>query len=152
MKRVFCIAVSLLIWPNFATAQSCDVQQSKLAQTAVANLSRVESLPAKKGVPFTDLTAAEILKHGICASPYLVRQLDNKLPSKVVQLFEYKIGQVALQLLSEIHQPAYYPCLDQSCRANVVYGDFHDEVDFFRSPVSRKKLKSSWRSFINKPA
>jgi hypothetical protein len=152
MYRTVTIALSFIFYCDVTIAQTCEARQSKLAKAAVDNLRFVKSLPPKKGVAVTDPAAATIINYGRCASPFLVQALDNGLPSKVVQFYQYKIGQVALQLLIEIHQPKNYPCPEKQCAVKFVHGDFRDEVLFFNALGNRKKMKASWLEYIHRPA
>ncbi len=145
MKRFSFLLLFVCVFSVLEYSQTCISSEAK---NAVNKIKLIENLPIKKGEPFVDLVAVEILKFGKCASPFLADKLSNNSKSKVSHLFNYKIGQVALFLLNEIYKPLNYPCPDSSCVVTSNVGDYRDFVQFFQVKKNRQKLKLSWNNYI----
>jgi hypothetical protein len=114
----------------------------------VDKINLITGLPQKQGEPQWDEHAAAIVKLGKKAGPFLVEKITDTSLSKVVEFFQYKIGDVALSLLNDIYQPQSWPFPDASAQMPKKYDDFRDYVDFINSEGARERIKESWKTYI----
>ena len=141
---LFAMAASIL---SVACIGAPAPQQEQIRKI-VDGVARVKALPPKVGEPQDDEHAAAIVKLGRKAGPYLVDKIVDRSPTEVVQGFSYKVGDVAVALLTEIYRPKSWPFPDGSFKLPERYGDFRDYVDFVNSPGGPRRLQRSWRQYI----
>lgn len=118
------------------------------AAKIVNRIRLIESLPSKRSEPFDDRYAKAIVGLGESAAPHLVRKLTDTTDSRVADLFQHKIGDVALALLVKIYNPPGYPFPDGAESVPAKYGDYRDYVEYFESPEARKRLQRSWENYL----
>jgi hypothetical protein len=129
--------------------QMVATQSSNVATKRIVDqIGLVESVPQKPGYPSGDPHEMAILALGKSAGPYLVEKITFRKPGKVLDLFQYSIGDVALALLQEIYRPAHWPDPDGSIELPKKYGDYRDYVDFMRSSWNRRRLQLAWKHYI----
>lgn len=133
-----------------ATKQAMSSQMAlpRQVRQIVNRISRIEELPVKKGEPVNDRYAKSIVELGEAAAPYLIEKLTSQKDSRVVYLYQYKIGDVARSLLSVIYGYPDYPFPDNSQTLPAKYGDYRDYTEFFSSSQNRCQLQKSWRNFV----
>lgn len=122
--------------------------EARQAAKIVDRIRLIESLPSKRSEPFDDRYAKAIVKLGEAAAPHLVGKLTDMTDSRVADLYQHKIGDVALALLVKIYNPPSHPFPDGAESVPAKYGDYRDYVEYFESPEARKRLQGSWENFL----
>lgn len=169
MRMIFVIHQSIIIfliglsWSIFLVACTEQNQSNSLQlerpelnpeqiQQVVNDITLIVGLQLQKGELQWDEHAFKIVELGKKAAPFLVEKITDKSPSKVMEFFHYKIGDIALVLLDDIYQPPSWPFPDNSVQIPIKYGDyrgdFRDYVYFINSEGARERLKESWKSYI----
>lgn len=153
--RLALVALLFLVcWVVSGSAQTIRPHQDQRnltpqqIRTIVNKIGLIQGLPQKQGEPQWDEYAQTIVALGKRAAPLLVQRITDSTPSKVVEFFPYKIGDLALALLSDIYRPPGWPFPDNSVKIRIKYGDFRDYTTFINSPGARQRLKSSWKKYI----
>jgi hypothetical protein len=119
-------------------------------EKTVNDIDLIVGLPSKKGEEQWDEHALAITRLGKRAAPYLVEKITDTSTSKVGEGFRYTIGDVALALLNDIYEPPGWPFPDDSIKIPQKYGNFRDYVEFVETPDARRRLRESWRNYIEK--
>jgi len=111
-RQEFCLAKgAIAVIAVTGLMASCSRNsQPTTAEQVLRELKKVEYIPAKMGEPQADKSAKTLLEKGTMVAPLLVSHITNDGPSRVFELFEYKIGDVAHRLLCELYkEPFLWP-------------------------------------------
>ena len=116
------------------------------------NLPLIEYVPVKIGEPHTDAHAGAIMSHGKGAVPYLIDCLTNESPTKVIEGFQYAVGDVSHRLLCELYDK---PGITWPLEGVTPVGghpevSFQDYLALVSSPNGRKKLQALWIETIKR--
>ncbi len=115
----------------------------------VDEISLIESVAPKARLASDDEHALRILSLDKKAGPFLVEKLTDTTETQAFQLFQYKVGDLALNLLTIIYDPKDWPFPDGSMKIPIRNGDFRDYLDFVETPGMRLKLQQSWREYVS---
>jgi hypothetical protein len=119
------------------------------AEGILRYLQQVKDIPPKIGEPQFDKSAEAIIEKGTTAGPVLVNQITNDSPSRVVDCFQYKIGDVAHRLLCELYKEPFLWPLEGRQPLDPGHGlSFMDYQRFVSGSEGREKLRELWQSRI----
>jgi len=113
-------------------------------------IGSLEHLVPKRGEPQTDPRAETLVVLGPVAAPYLVEMIVDDRDAKHFHVFQYKIGDVAHELLCEIyHQDPSAALIRRKPPVDAGHGyGFLDYVELVRSRAGREELQAAWKKIV----
>lgn len=144
--------ISILLVTGCTRSQNQSFRSSSqsLEEIVLENLPLIQDIPPKIGEPTSDRHALAILLRGREASPFLINSLTNALQSRVVDGFQYAVGDLAHRLLCEIYRkPFLWPVANAEPVGGHPQVSFQDYLALVNSPSGREKLRALWVEAAN---
>jgi hypothetical protein len=124
--------------------------QNESSAFVSADLGSIEMINPKSGGPEADPVVAKVLAAGTNATPFLIEKLLDGAPSRVGDLFQYRIGDIAHRLLCDIyHQDFLWPIANVTPSGGTTQLTWQDYLAFVEAPGGRRKLQRMWKDRID---